>query len=237
MPNPRTLANRVPAALIVAAVFALALTTIVFAAQGDITTVAGSDTVNDGGPATEARLRAPSAVAVDSEGNLYIADTGNGRVRRVDAVSGVITTIAGGGGSEPDGVLGTDAELASPWDVEVTAGGDVLVSTASFVLLIDGVTGVITKLVGGGSSEDDGIPALQASISLPGIEVVSNGDLYLTDDFRIRKVDSAVAAATPTPTPAPVPGLTNWGLVAMALAVAGLTYGLLRRESRADKAG
>ena len=75
--------------------------------------------------------------------------------------------------------MGTDAELDSPQDVEITADGDVLVSTARFVLLIDGVTGVITKLAGGGTSEAEGIAALEASIRPAGIEVAYNGDLYL----------------------------------------------------------
>lgn len=99
---PNTLTKWTSAALVTAAASALAivgltLTGIVFVATGDITTVAGSDTVNDDRVATEARLDRPSAVAVNGAGDVFIADANNGRVGRVDAVTGVITTIAGGG--------------------------------------------------------------------------------------------------------------------------------------------
>ncbi|HUD57679.1 MAG TPA: hypothetical protein VMR02_20785 [Terracidiphilus sp.] len=89
--------------------------------QGLITTVAGNGALGysgDGGAATSAKLNVPSGVAVDGVGNLYIADAGNNRIRRV-APDGIITTVAGNGalGYSGDGGAATSAKLATPRDV------------------------------------------------------------------------------------------------------------------------
>src|SRR5258706_453167 len=104
------------------------------AASGQtITTVAGNGTTGfsgDGGPATAASLWGPCAVAVDSSGNLFIADQGNNRIRRVDASTGIITTVAGNGPSGSQGAFGGDggpataAALNGPSGVAVDSAGN-----------------------------------------------------------------------------------------------------------------
>ncbi len=91
-------------------------------AVDDITTVAGTGSSGfccDEGPATSAQLRNPSDVALDSFGNLYIADQSNQRIRKVDALTGIITTVAGNGsfGFSGDGGPATSAQLRTPFRV------------------------------------------------------------------------------------------------------------------------
>ena len=90
------------------------------ASTGIITTVAGNGTAGysgDGGPATSAELNSPAGVALDSSGNIYIADTSNSRIRKVTVSTGVITTLAGDGtaGYSGDGGSATSAELYFPF--------------------------------------------------------------------------------------------------------------------------
>jgi len=96
---------------------------------GVITTVAGGGFGGDGGPATSARLASPSRLTIDSAGNLYIADTGNNRIRKV-TLDGVISTIAGNGtaGYDGDGGLALSAQLNSPTDVAVDTSGNIYVA-------------------------------------------------------------------------------------------------------------
>ena len=103
------------------------------AATGVITTVAGDGTSGssgDGGPATSASLNTPIGVAVDASGNLFIADTGNNRIRRVDAATGVITNVAGDGtsGFSGDGGPATSATLNLPHGVTVDASGNLYIA-------------------------------------------------------------------------------------------------------------
>jgi sugar lactone lactonase YvrE len=112
-------------------------------ANGIITTVAGSDQrgfAGDGGPATAARLNAPLGVAVDTAGNLFIADYGNYRVRKVDA-NGTITTVAGIGKKRyaGDGVLATATGLRGPIGLAVDALGNLLIADAEGVHESDGL--------------------------------------------------------------------------------------------------
>jgi alpha-tubulin suppressor-like RCC1 family protein len=118
---------------------------------GTITTVAGTGVLGfsgDGGPAVDAQLSSPTRAVVDAAGNVYIADRGNSRIRRVSS-DGVITTIAGGGAGfgTGDGGPATEAGLA-PDDVAVDASGDVLVADyPSSVRQID-PGGIITTIAG-----------------------------------------------------------------------------------------
>jgi uncharacterized protein (TIGR03437 family) len=104
-------------------------------ASGDISTVAGAGSLGnsgfsgDGGPATAAMLNSPSGVAVDAQGNLYIADTGNGRIRKVDT-AGIISTVAGRGNGSTlgDGGPATSAQLANPSDVAVDGLGNLYIA-------------------------------------------------------------------------------------------------------------
>ncbi len=99
--------------------------------NGIISTVAGGGSAGDGGPATAAAIAAPQGVAVDVNGNLFITDSFH-RIRKVDAVSGVITTVAGNGSSEfsGDGGRATAAGLAGPTAIAVNAAGDLLIADA-----------------------------------------------------------------------------------------------------------
>ncbi len=160
--------------------------------SGVITTVAGGWTLGfsgDGGPAKAARLSAAAGVAVDSSGNVYIADHGNNRIRKVDT-SGIITTFASTGISGPRGLA-------------VDSADNVYVAQYHRILKIDGSTDppTITTVAGGGSPgfSGDGGAATAAWLDEPrGVAIDSNGDIYIADsrNNRVRKVD--VSANPPT---------------------------------------
>jgi alpha-tubulin suppressor-like RCC1 family protein len=154
------------------------------------TGVAGND--GDGGPATAATLSEPFGLTFDGGGNLFIADYGAGRVRRVDT-AGIITTVAGGGATRADGVPAAEAWVM-PMGVAVAANGDVYFSDyPTRIRKVDHVTGRVVAAVGvGGSSSfgGDGGPATQAVLSSPGaLAFDSAGNLFLQDGSRIRRVD------------------------------------------------
>ena len=169
-------------------------------ANGIITTVAGNgEWMNgclcDGGPATSASVSHPSGMAVDASGNLYIADIGNMRIRKVDA-SGIITSVAGGGTGlgDGDGGLATSAALSAPSDVKLDATGNLFVADKlnNRVRKIN-VNGVITTVAGNGSAgySGDGGAAINASLNYTaGVAVDTSGNLFIADEGnnRIRKV-------------------------------------------------
>jgi len=166
--------------------------------NGIITTVAGNGITGyggDGGPATEAYLSRLCGVAVDSAGNLYIADADNDRVRKVDA-SGIITTVAGNGyyGYSGDGGPATEAKLNCPDNVAVDAVGNLYIADNGNhrVRRVD-TSGIITTVAGNGflSYSGDGGPAIEAGLNRPGgVAVDAPGNLYIADthNYRIRKV-------------------------------------------------
>ncbi|MEZ4368504.1 MAG: hypothetical protein R2939_19825 [Kofleriaceae bacterium] len=141
----------------------------------------------DGGPATSAQLSGPSGLAADAEGNVYIADTGNARIRRVDALSGTITTVAGGGAGDPGaGGLATAAQLGTPTGVTVTVDGDLLFAdTSRFrVFRVDADTGVLATVAGTGVSGTAGLggPATAAQLRGPtDVAVDAGGVVYIAD--------------------------------------------------------
>lgn len=151
----------------------------------------------DGGPATEALLNFPTAVAVDAQGHLYIADTMNHRVRRVDVQTGIITTIAGTG--QPrfsgDGGPADHAALNEPAALAVDAQGQLYIADQSNnrVRAVDLKTGMIRTVAGMGSAayDGDGRPAAESSLAGPSGLAVEAGTLYIADTFnsRIRSVD------------------------------------------------
>jgi sugar lactone lactonase YvrE len=166
---------------------------------GVITTMAGNGAAGssgDGGLATSATLSFPNDVVVDSNGNLYIADTGNSRIRKVAAGTGVITTVAGGNGDayRGDGGLATSASLFEPFGVTVDSIGNVYIADTrnARIRKVAAGTGIITTVAGNpAGSSGDGGPAVAAMLGDPhGLAVDSSGDLYLTDNAnnRIRKV-------------------------------------------------
>jgi sugar lactone lactonase YvrE len=153
----------------------------------------------DGGLATEATLNFPSASAVDSQGTLYIADTFNHRVRRVDAASGVITTVAGTGAARFNGDNGPGIKAALNEPVALTVDERVgrlyIADLANYrVRALELTTGRIFTYAGNGNSDydGDGQAATQAGLSGPsGLALDADGNLYIADTFsgRIRRVD------------------------------------------------
>jgi len=163
------------------------------AATGIITTVAGnggSGFSGDGGQASAARLNDPTGIAMDQAGDLFIVDSGNNRIRRVDAQTGVITTVAGNGtaGFTGDGGAAIAAELSTPRAVAVDAAGDLFIADTNNMRIrrVDGKTGVITTYAGAGTrttgGNGDGGPATAAYLTEPtGVAVDSSGNLYICD--------------------------------------------------------
>ena len=163
---------------------------------GTLTTVAGNGTVGfsgDGGPATSAQLNFPSGVAVDSAGNLYIADQDNKRIRRVSA-GGTITTVAGNGGFSGDGGPATSASLDSPYSVALDSVGNLYIADSlNHRIRKVSAGGTITTVAGSGipGFSGDGGPAASAALYKPyGIVLDAGGNLYIADtaNDRIRKV-------------------------------------------------
>src|SRR3954447_19494691 len=124
-----------------------------------ITTAVGTGEkgfAGDGGPANTARLNGPFDVAFDSAGNLYFSDTFNHRIRRVDARSGVITTVAGNGeaGYSGDGGPAVNASLNEPYGIALDRSGNIFVADRlnRRVRRIDAASGIITTLAGTGEA-------------------------------------------------------------------------------------
>ena len=191
--------------------------------DGIITTVGGNGLFKfsgDGGPATSAALNRPRYVAVDADGNVYIADAFNGRIRKVGG-DGIITTVGGNGiptgsldgeGGDPDDDLGdggpaTEASLSTS-DITVdTAGNLYIAESGNSRIRKIGPTGIITTVAGNGIPSgsldgeggdpaddlgDDG-PATSAALNNPrSVAVDAAGNLYIVDrnNARIRKVDT-----------------------------------------------
>jgi len=171
---------------------------------GVISTVAGNGTLGysgDSGPATNAMVNYPFGVAVDGSGNLYIADTNNGRIRKV--TGGVITTIAGSTacGLSGDGGLAVNAQLCYPRAVTVTASGALLIADSSNGRIRQISTGGIISTVAGGvcCSLGDGGLATQAWLNWPsGVTADAAGNIYIaeTNSERIRKVGTSGLIST-----------------------------------------
>ena len=181
--------------------------------NGTITTIAGrmietnwdpknneKDTCNfrgDNVPATSAQLNKPAGVALDSEGNIYIADTRNNRIRKIDAASGIITTFAGNGSSGSSGDSGpaTNAQLNYPNGVAVDGSNNVYISDHgnNRIRKID-TNGTITTIAGNGSSVSSGDygPATSAQVNPNGVAVDRANNVYIVDNYnqRIRKIDA-----------------------------------------------
>jgi sugar lactone lactonase YvrE len=218
-------------------------------ADGIITTVAGSGTEGfsgDGGPATSAQLNSPTGIAADAAGNLFIADWGNSRVRKVSP-DGIITTVAGAGGccgSFDDGIPATRAQLGGPVGLALDTSGNLFIADYShnrirkvspdgiittvadpgvqefsgdhgpaagpvsvsvddagnLFIAYSGISrirkvspnGMSTTFAGGGATgPGDGGPAVDAQLNSPqGVAVDRDGNVYVADtfDFRIRKI-------------------------------------------------
>ena len=163
----------------------------VAAGTGILTTVAGGAAngfSGDGGPATAALLSYPLGLTVDAGGNLYLADRNNQRIRKVDAATGIITTVAGNGnvGVGGDGGAATAAELCDPWGLAVDGTGNLYIGDSCNyrVRKVDAATGIITTIAGTGTYgfSGDGGAAIAAQFRyVYGLEVDAGGNVYIAD--------------------------------------------------------
>ena len=168
-------------------------------ASGTLRVIAGNGIYGfsgDGGAATSASLAQPSGVAVDPLGNVYIADTGNHRIRKVS--DGTITTFAGGGsGPLGDGGPASSATV-TPFALALDAAGNLYIAEPFNICRIRKVTrGIITTVAGNGicGFSGDGALATNASLNIPtGVALDSAGNLYIADssNYRVRKVSGGL---------------------------------------------
>lgn len=180
------------------------------AANGIITTVAGNGNVlngysGDGGPADKALLFEPQDIALDKLNNLYIADFNNNCIRKVDAITGIITKIAGSDapgypGFSGDGGLAVNARLYGPTAIKVDQAGDVYFADLinNRIRKINGQTGIITTILGDGNAAyrgDDGL-AINAEVYAPeSLQLDAGGNVYFcagannVSGYQIRKID------------------------------------------------
>jgi sugar lactone lactonase YvrE len=171
---------------------------------GIITTIAGNGTAGfsgDSGPATGAELNFPSGVAVDAGGNLFVADSSNSRVRRVDFTTGIITTVAGNGtfGSGGDGGPAVNAQLGFPNGVSFDALGNLFISDNNGrVRRVDAKTSVIATVAGGGTGGDGGL-ATNAQVSPQKVSLDAAGNLFIAESLGtsgVRRVDAKTGIIT-----------------------------------------
>lgn len=173
---------------------------------GSITTIAGTGRAGysgDGGPATAAQLNDPLGVAVCPDGNLYISDYSNDRIRRV-APNGTITTIAGStGGFTGDGGAASAARINGPFSIICDSSNNLFfVDYLNYRIRRISASGVITTIAGTGrtSQSGDGGPAAGSDIIAGWLAIATDGTLYFTDDGgttlpgykRVRKISNGI---------------------------------------------
>ena len=165
---------------------------------GIITSVAGtgsSITYNgDNIAATAASLSGPRGIAIDSVGNLYIADSGNQRIRKVTATTGIIITLAGTGvsGYNGDNIAATSASLRSPAELTVDSSGNIYIADTgnNRVRKVTVATGIITTVAGNGqesiSGTGDNVSAVSTGLTFPGdVAIDAVGNLYIAEQDRV----------------------------------------------------
>jgi sugar lactone lactonase YvrE len=176
-------------------------------ASGVITTIAGTGAMGfagDGGPAMAAQLKDPTGIAVDTVGNVYFVDRGNGRIRRIDS-QGVITTVAGAYNASPadrdttlcfsgDGGPATQAHLCRPEHIWVDSAGNLFIGDTlnARVRMVD-TNGIITTVAGNGEQgpPEDGVRATDTRLAnISGVAIGPDGALYIADSAhdRVRRV-------------------------------------------------
>lgn len=176
--------------------------------SGEISTITGNGTrgySGDGKKAAEAVISNPFGVATDGSGNIFIADTENHVIRRIDHETAIINTVAGNGtaGFSGDGGAATDAQLRRPHNMAVDAEGSILVgdSQNQRIRFVDHKTGRISTLYGTGTqgTSEDGIMAKDADFAFFGSLLLDQaGDLILSGwlDNRIRRIETKTGIIT-----------------------------------------
>ncbi|MBJ7261210.1 MAG: hypothetical protein JHD17_04735, partial [Acidimicrobiia bacterium] len=165
--------------------------------DGNLKVIAGGGATlpsTTAGPATSASLNGPRGVAVDTDGNVYIADTGNNFVEVVDFVSGYISLLAGGGGTTPQASqgqnswdvhlgLGTNIALNGPRGVAVDASGIVYIADTGNNVIERVTSSILSVVAGGGTASPSPLgPATHKLLNAPnGVAVVPSGTLYIAD--------------------------------------------------------
>ena len=211
------------------------------AQTGIITTVAGNGVGGYSGdniPATSAALQ-PAQLSLDSSGNLYIADVYNSRIRLVNAATGIITTVAGGG-TGGDGSLATNALLNNACGVKADSLGNLLISESCIIVGGPGgvfatfsrlrkVSGGVISTIAGGNGwsgfSGDGGPAALATLNVPGeLTVDAAGNIYFADwyNHRVRRIDGNTQIIT-TVAGLGFPGFNGNGIPASAALLNGPT--------------
>ena len=177
------------------------------AATDIITTVAGTGIqgfAGDGGPATAAQFNNVQDVVTDAAGNLYLSDSSNYRIRKINA-AGIVSTIAGNGtlGFSGDGGPATAAALGYTAAIRVDAAGNVLFADGGRIRRIDATTGIITTVAGNGEywSAGEGVPATQVGIGGQfAFDLDGAGNILIVAGNTLRRVDAAtglIASVSP----------------------------------------
>jgi sugar lactone lactonase YvrE len=199
---------------------------------GTITVFAGQNfpgEAGDGGPAVDAVFGQTIRVAVDANQNVYVADYDQARVRRIDAHTGIVTTVAGsatqcpGGANQPcgDGGLATEASLLLPEAIAFDLAGNMFISDRMDYRIrrVDAVTGIITTVAGNGvhclsgspgTCGDGGLATQAQLLSGRGIALDGSGNLFIADGQRIRRVDASTKIITTVALP---PDAANYLIV------------------------
>jgi uncharacterized protein (TIGR03437 family) len=189
-------------------------------APGD--TVAGGFS-GDGGPATQAQLFDPVAIAVDAAGNVYVEDSGNARIRRISPSGDMIQTVAGNGieaglpGEPPlsgDGGQATAASINAFYGIASDANGNLYIAEGNKIRRVDAVSGIITTIAGGDTagSSGDGGAALTARINAHGVSIGADGVILIADtgNNRIRALtDINVVLITSVDSAGQFPGIAQ----------------------------
>ncbi|MHB8217992.1 MAG: NHL domain-containing protein [Candidatus Sulfotelmatobacter sp.] len=167
---------------------------------GTISTIAGiggrAGYAGDGGPATSALLNLPTAVAVDPQGNVYIADYNNCRVRQISAVTGIINTVAGNGacGFSGDGVA-VENSIGYPQGVAVDANGNFFIGDYYQRVRWVNPGGIMTTIAGngnGGYTGDGGLATSSELYEPTGVALDSSGNILVSDynNLRVRSISA-----------------------------------------------